>query len=163
MTADRFWEILCPSGECWLWPLSKDGGGYGQCSIDGVIWKAHRFAFADTNGGIPPGLSVLHKCDTPACCNPAHLYAGTTRDNRLDATERGRWISPRRFFTAELVLEIRTAVLAGERSCDVAARYDVPRSVISKLIHGTHYRLISRQLTKRDLRAGRIVKLERQK
>ena len=42
-----------------------------------------------------PGLGLarlparaLHTCDRPSCCNPDHLYEGTTKDNYRDALER---------------------------------------------------------------------------
>jgi hypothetical protein len=35
-------------------------------------------------------MSVLHKCDEPACCRPDHLFLGTIADNNWDMTAKGR-------------------------------------------------------------------------
>jgi hypothetical protein len=35
-------------------------------------------------------VNVLHTCDFRACCNPAHLYDGTLKQNTQDMMRRGR-------------------------------------------------------------------------
>lgn len=32
--------------------------------------------------------NVLHKCDIPACCNPSHIYLGSSQDNSNDMKHR---------------------------------------------------------------------------
>jgi hypothetical protein len=79
-------------GRCWVWTGNTDNKGYGRLHHD----LAHRRAWRETNGPIPDGLWILHRCDNPPCCNPAHLYPGTHAQNMRDMSERGRSGSKRR-------------------------------------------------------------------
>lgn len=76
--------------ECWEWDGPRDSDGYGKTTKNGKSVKAHRVAWELTNGPIVPGLLVLHSCDNPPCCNPAHLWIGTHRDNQRDRRSKGR-------------------------------------------------------------------------
>ena len=90
--AGRFWAKVDRSGECWLWQGSKDRQGYGRIKSPGmrVNLKAHRVAYA-MSAGIDPGAElVLHSCDNPSCCNPAHLSVGTHGENMQQMYDRGR-------------------------------------------------------------------------
>jgi hypothetical protein len=88
------WPIGQPDA-CWIWgrhPTNygviqwRDGAGK-LCSI-----AAHRLAWLVGNRKtIPANTLVLHGCDVPPCCNPAHLRLGTHADNQRDAVRRGRW------------------------------------------------------------------------
>jgi hypothetical protein len=49
-----------------------------------------RYVYGQTHGEIPCGLFVLHKCDTPECINPEHLFVGTQLDNMRDMIKKGR-------------------------------------------------------------------------
>lgn len=76
--------------ECWLWAAGKNGGSYGWVRARGKARRAHREAYEAENGqGSADGLVVRHRCDTPACVNPAHLEIGTRADNNRDMMERG--------------------------------------------------------------------------
>ncbi len=64
--------------------------GYGQVSHEGKTMKAHRVSWSVTNGPIPPGMMVLHKCDVRSCVEPSHLFLGDAKLNMADMVSKGR-------------------------------------------------------------------------
>jgi hypothetical protein len=87
---DYFWSRTDRSGDCWTWTGSTLRGGYGFAWFEHRGWQSHRLAWTLTNGAIPDGMVVRHRCDNPPCCNPSHLELGSHNDNVADAVERGR-------------------------------------------------------------------------
>jgi hypothetical protein len=91
--AERFLDFYRP-GEpdaCWPWLGTRDHDGYGVIGDDARRqMRAHRLAWERVNGPLPPGRYVLHHCDNPPCCNPAHLFVGTIADNNHDMIRKGR-------------------------------------------------------------------------
>jgi len=78
---------------CWLHNCaSSDKDGYVLFSVNGKFRRAHRFFWEMHNGEIPKGMFVCHRCDTPRCCNPEHLFLGTHQDNVDDMVRKGRHI-----------------------------------------------------------------------
>jgi hypothetical protein len=81
-----------PNGGCWLWSASDDGGpGYGRFRDKNQTGEtqAHRAAYALFCEPVPPGLEIDHKCNIPACVNPAHLEAVTREENMRRASKVG--------------------------------------------------------------------------
>lgn len=79
---------------CWLWTGHTDTCGYGMIGAGSRKFKAHRVRWEVTFG--PPGeLQVLHRCDTPACNNPRHLFLGTPASNAADREGKGRGNQPK--------------------------------------------------------------------
>jgi hypothetical protein len=91
---ERFWDKVDRSGgpdACWPWTAFRYASGYGQFGVAGVApIRANRYAWMAVHGRIPDGLWVLHHCDNPPCCNPAHLFLGTAQDNVDDMVAKGR-------------------------------------------------------------------------
>lgn len=85
----RFWGRVDKSGDCWLWTGLKTHG-YGSVWLAGRVMRAHRAAVLLAGGVIPPGSVVCHRCDTPACVRPEHLFVSTQRENMADMHAKGR-------------------------------------------------------------------------
>lgn len=91
----RFFPKIARAAEnaCWNWiAKSRHMFGYGVIKGGkglGTI-NSHVAAWALENGPVPTGACVLHTCDNPGCCNPAHLYIGSHADNMADVKRRKR-------------------------------------------------------------------------
>src|SRR6185369_17208500 len=84
----RFWRKVDRRGvdECWPWLGGTSHDGRGRMLwTDGHQWSAPRIAWALEFGSpAERSLHVCHTCDNPNCCNPKHLWLGTSRDNVAD-------------------------------------------------------------------------------
>lgn len=106
--------------DCWQWEGNLDNHGYGRFS--GMY--AHRAAYELWVGAIPDGMFVCHKCDTPRCVNPFHLFVGTPADNMRDMAHKGR----KGKITPIQVLELRKAFADGLQIAPIAARMGISYS-----------------------------------
>ena len=86
----RFFSHVQLTTGCWLWTAAMNEKGYGVFGRGKRTYKAHRVSYEYAHGTIPDGLCVLHRCDTPACVNPAHMFLGTRADNNADMKAKGR-------------------------------------------------------------------------
>lgn len=94
-TADRLARFEAklipePTTGCYLWLAAHDACGYGHFWNGKRVEKAHRFAYRVANGEIKTGEDVCHRCDTPACVNSDHLFAGPAKLNIEDMWAKGR-------------------------------------------------------------------------
>ena len=136
---DRFWSKVDQSNlsGCWPWTGSRNTKGRGQFMwTDRKPRLAHRVAYWLTAGAIPDGLLVCHHCDNPLCCNPAHFFLGTNKDNTQDMVRKGRAKGAsgthhsNARLTEDQVLEIRAA--EGSQKA-IAERFGIPSSHVSNI------------------------------
>jgi hypothetical protein len=129
--------IVDDKSGCWLWQRCLNNKGYGTTSINGKRIYAHRKFWELKHGPIPDGQWVLHKCDNPACVNPAHLFLGNRRDNVDDMLQKGRSARGERSGKARLteaeVREIWRRRMAGERAQEIAYEFGISRQNVSDI------------------------------
>lgn len=149
-----FWRYVDSSAgpdECWPWTGARQASGYGRLRRgplgDRHSLIAHRVAYELTHGdGSAEGLLVLHACDRPWCCNPAHLMAGTHVDNMRAAAARGRLL-PRGSLPSFVPVAIRRGAAqrlgAGISEHAVTAwavtHFDVNYRTAERIIRGDTY------------------------
>ena len=95
---------------------------------------AHRVSYQLNVGAIPDGLYVLHSCDNPGCVNPAHLRAGSAKENTHDAISRGRLINPPKMAGAKN----HKAKLNAEQLAFIKANPHLPRKQLAALFNVTY-------------------------
>ena len=88
---ERVWQYVnvVDFGECWEWLAYRNEQGYGQ-GMDEKNYPvvAHRFTYETFWLRKLSGLAC-HTCNNPPCCNPMHIYDGTTATNAQDAVRAG--------------------------------------------------------------------------
>jgi len=132
---ERFEEKICPEPNtgCWLWTAGTFSTGYGASYHDGKMLKAHRASYELYCGKIPNEMCILHKCDTPPCVNPDHLYLGTSQENRDDKMLKNR--QARHKLTSDMVVDIRKKYKDNSRyQWELAIEYNVSQALISCIV-----------------------------
>lgn len=143
--AARFWPKVHTGdpAECWPWTASCYPNGYGSFGkgghSDGSTY-AHRVVWELTNGPIPDGMFVCHRCDNPPCCNPAHLFLDTHDGNMADMIRKGR--SPRgenkwnALMDEAKVRDVHRLYDDGWTGLAIAAYFGVTRGCITDILRG---------------------------
>lgn len=103
----------------------------------------HRASWEMVNGPIPEGQSVLHRCDNPPCWEPSHLFLGTRADNVRDAASKNRLPFGYNHWATKLSeSDVREILMSGDKNFELAHRYGVDPSTISKLRSGAQRRKV---------------------
>jgi hypothetical protein len=169
-TVERFWSKVDRNGPphptdpalgpCWLWTASTFTDGYGQFKSGERNLKSHRIAHYLAASEWADRL-VCHSCDRRRCCNPAHLFVGTPKDNLSDCAAKGRLntaagerhgsrTKPQSRargervagakLTAEQVEEIRRLYATGDFTQQVLGdRFGVDRAAIGFIVRGVNW------------------------
>ena len=141
--------------ECWPWLGQITEKGYGRVRFKGGRYYAHRVIFwlknptqielsapkvdRDTSG------FLLHKCDNPICCNPAHLFVGSQLDNIRDRDSKNRHAdfrgdkNPNSKFTKEQISQMKQEYANGKTAKFLAQEQGVSYSCMKRLLRGITY------------------------
>lgn len=141
---------------CWNWRGYIQSSGYGQFLAQGKRRTAHRAAWQLWNAQlIPNGLFVCHHCDNRKCCNPAHLFLGSAKDNTQGCITKQRHLNGfckghthsrkkrLRKLTDKQVREIRATRYNKERLSVIAVRYGVSLACVSTIRRGLRKQLVA--------------------
>lgn len=141
-----FWPMvdLGTSTICWRWKGTLSKFGHGRFRFAGKSYYAHRVAWTLINGQNPAGKMVCHTCDNPLCCNPSHLFVGSSTDNNRDRASKNRGGAGRSYgedhgcskLTTAQAMEIKAATGRHE---DIGARFGVRGTTVCRIKSGKRW------------------------
>lgn len=144
---DEKWEAVTESG-CYIWTGAVSRTGYGSFRASRKIVTAHRFAYERIYGE-QPNKYICHKCDTPLCVNPSHMFSGDQYANMKDMSTKGRRGGPlgkAHHFSGsgiqrKLALEQAKTVLTSDLSTrELAAMFGVSFGAINAIRSGKSWK-----------------------
>lgn len=123
-------RTVAAANGCRVWVGCRGTRGYGVIRIGSRQTQAHRLLMQIKQGDALEGREVCHACDNPPCCNPAHLFIGTHRDNMVDMARK------KRRYDAKLSLGDIAAIrnrAASEAYASIAADYGIDPSTVGQV------------------------------
>lgn len=150
---ERFWSHVSMGRltDCWNWTAKTSLEGYGVMTLPSqkTDKRAHRISWTITNGQIPDGKNVLHKCDNRLCVNPYHLFVGTHQDNVADKVAKGRCPHGEKHCCAKLkerdVIGILILLRTGMFQREIASLFEVVTSTVNAIGRGTKWKHLACQ------------------
>ena len=145
---ERFWKMVDRARPgCWPWVGALSSKRYGNFRIGGrkgATHKARRVSWLLSNGSIPDGLWVCHRCDNPRCVRPDHLFLGTPKANSDDRDAKGRGRNGELHggsrLTVRQVREIRRLYKAGRfLQREIGVQFGVRRSTVGLITSGKRW------------------------
>lgn len=135
----RFWDNVekQPDG-CWIWKGTKAGAGYGALKVNSVMVSAHRFSWELHHGeNLSRETYLCHRCDTPLCVNPEHLFKGDAAVNTADRDAKDRQAKGKKIGVSKLtvpqVVEIKELLSHGLPQETIAKQFKVSQMAISMI------------------------------
>ena len=135
---------MIPEAGCWLWNRRASRLGYGLTAKLVPVRLAHRLSYMTFVSQIPKGMHVCHKCDTPLCVNPAHLFIGDTAANMSDRKNKGRYIGDWNG-RATITNDVAVSIYNDSGSCrEIGIRHGgVSERIVSSIRRGDSWGLVT--------------------
>jgi hypothetical protein len=169
-----FWSKVIPPideiNDCWNWKGPYNNYGYGKLNFSVQAGKyqtigAHKFSWEFYNGAIQKGLLVCHKCDTPPCVNPNHLFLGSDKDNKIDNMLKERHYFGSKHYNTILeeqdIRNIITDILNNKYNSinDVCTLYNVSYETIRFILIGQTWKHVTKEFLDVDLKKAKEILL----
>ena len=146
-----FWGRVWPLTEkningCIVFNGCRNHDGYGRINKDGKLVFIHREVWVESNGDIPEGMCICHKCDNPSCLNIEHLFIGTHDDNMADKREKGRCAKLKGSsngaskLNEDQVIDIKRRLKDGQSKASIGRLYGVTDSNIRLIAQGKKWK-----------------------
>ena len=140
-------RIIKNKNDCWIWQGFIKNDGYGTIKHESNQWLAHRLSYTIFKGEIPEDMCVCHKCDTPSCINPDHLFLGTNADNSNDMRNKDRQAKGNSIGVSKLtednVIEIKKRIQNNEDCASIGRAFNVHRNSILSIKHNKTWKHIT--------------------
>ena len=137
----RFWSHVRIGDplECWPWTAYRNPKGYGGFKLGGrkgPYLLASRAAYFLYYGEDPGPDLVCHSCDYTSCCNPIHLFRGTSLDNLMDSIRKGRYRHAKTKLSQEAIQDIVENGRKYGQQIKLARKYGIDDSHVSRIARG---------------------------
>ena len=159
----HFWDKVRKTATCWIWMGRTTGGSYTKYGLfyvrvhssrgpAGRMESTHRLAYELTNGPIPKGKQIRHRCDNGMCVRPDHLVPGTHQENMDDKVRKNRQVRGEAVNTAKLtasqVRQIRERFHRGEFAIDLGKEFGIEANGIERIAFGRTWRHVGGPISK---------------
>lgn len=139
-----------PNSGCWIWVGAsfEQRMGYGSFTarkFNIVNQRAHRVSYKIYCHDIDESQHVLHRCDTPPCINPDHLFLGSWQENMDDKVSKLRQNRGDTHGRSKIKEADALAIIKDNRKQkDIAEQYGVSVPTISDIKRGKSWKHLPR-------------------
>jgi hypothetical protein len=132
-TINDIWNLIDKTNDCWIWLGRKDKDGYGIWFLNGEKVRPHRLMVELDGRKIEKPLISRHLCNKRDCVNPAHIVAGTQKENVQDQLRFGTHSKLK--YSDEIVSKIRKDYEAGNvTQRKLAEKYNISKSQVGLIV-----------------------------